>query len=354
MTIKPGQSRRDTISQFEVWGDPIAKATDRIQSFLFRRGDVAPASKTIGIVLRETEAHKVTDGALPSQRSPALSNVVQAMGLVAKIVLLRESEVTGEGANVAWNSNNDKSLVRPDLILDPMKKSPLRVGWWDSSAASEIINLLRENKILSASNQTDPTKGLYQMDLSDGKGRIAVSMGGKGKKFATVITPKSEVSIFEDPDSRMSGDVLQVINSTKKTEVSIHTLDAASSLKSSSRMLMTHLTDARASYMGLTEKIAETDPSITISGIRTDQPSCAKVGVPCGMGIWPLKIRAGIAVVSLGVDISKKWTLKALDLRGGVVAVLPTAIKDNRLLAVLDNRKQVGTPTIYYELSSTD
>ncbi|WP_028310385.1 hypothetical protein [Derxia gummosa] len=308
---------RRYVESFQMWGDPILIGVDRINNFLYRRGDVSEGTKPLGYVMRPKEAYAV----------PTLQPWNMNFGVFAskraflhQIGLLPESKFDASGNWIGgtkpytWLS--DPLRVREEYQPTPRKAyanvSLIDAQWYEAAARD------REAGHLPASNKTNAPADIVQSDN-------AQLLWEMRERRARVITAKSELITWGDTPA--IGRVLRVMpQSSPNSLVSIHTLDDKS-IGSSSHMLLVHLSDARNTDMKFSDA---TEKTIT------------------DWGHLPVILRGSI--VSARLIRGGAWKLYALDMRGNRIEERPITHPSTTTIEFTLDNTTGSQPVMYYEL----
>lgn len=321
-------TNRKTMVPFVIWSDPINAAGDRLNAFLFRRGDVAEARKTVAIVMRPDV---VRNYEIPYWGG--WSENLRRIGLFHKLGMIPESTVDASGR---YNGQGPA----PDLVLDPLRQkedanpSP-RVAFlpqgWTQGSWQERVARLREQGLIDASNVTDAARGVIETDTH----QIRLDMPARA---ASIVTARSEVQIFDQqPLAARTDQRMTISTATPGALVAAIALDE-SPLAQSRHILMMHLSDA-----------LPTDIQFDGSDRKTLKQ----------WGRWPVRIRSSKIDVRMALA-DGRWNLYALNLKGDRVGRRPldavssaSESKTGRATILqtfkLDNTAS-NEPALYYEL----
>ena len=205
---------------FAIANDPIGLIADRVGSFLFQRGDIAPAKQALVFAVQPSEAFSALGRLFPGDFSP--------LGLVSRL-----GSLTGTPADVLAQANPAQNIVAAITGTLPAG-SPVNSYAMHPDLAAELQHdgVLPSGSV--SSDQSRYTSDTGQISLSSDTGAVKV------------ITPRSELFLLP-PDGTLSGDRVEVINGGTRGAVSVITLvsdDDDLSLAQARRLLITHLTDA--------------------------------------------------------------------------------------------------------------
>ncbi|EIQ01359.1 hypothetical protein OpiT1DRAFT_05935 [Opitutaceae bacterium TAV1] len=267
---------------FAVAADPIGLISDRVGSFLFQRGDIAPANRLITWAARSEEAFAELDKKFPDN--------FYLLGLVSRI-----------GAKPGTPAEVRAAVPASDAILTgatPAPASPLPPKTWIADA-SLIDNLKRA--------------GVIARDAVDAKGRRVVSDTRQIELDADdgtlkVVTPRSEL-FYAPRGAALSGDRVAVENVTADAALSVIAL-GDEPLATTRRVLVTHLTDALP------------------EGMQFEKPDHKLL---LGWGEGPHLVQRGDATLTLRLAPGA-WKAWAVDATGARVREIPLQNRDGKFV----------------------
>lgn len=207
---------------FAIAADPIGLVSDRVGSFLFQRGDISPAHRSIAYAVRPDEAFSELGRQFPGEFAP--------IGLVSRI-----GSLTGYPTEVLA-SHPSLSAVVTGTTPPPPTPLPSKTYLADPSLAA---SLQRDGIIPKGSINADGTRFISdtrQIELHS------------DERTVKVVTPRSELFLLAS-GSQLDGDRVSAVNSSTSpcviSVISRDTDDVANlSLATAHRILVTHLTDA--------------------------------------------------------------------------------------------------------------
>ena len=303
----------------EVAKSPIMRANEFLSYCFFFRGDVKPSPNRVEVVFDKNYVAK----------SRGMSYIVNSDQ--SKLSLLTGFSIDFPSAKKF--AELKKVKVKPaDISLAPAGYTTSR-AYNNYVEAGETkgekfdfakgVELLREKKILSSENITDPAKEIYQSDT----GEITLRLN---ERLAKVITPKSEaVSIKPETKNEKLGKLVVKSTSVAGT-VAVVSVDGDKTLANSKRMVFIYSTDTTS-----------TDFTTSISGeylkFRGRQPIIVQYG----------KLSAEL---ELPKDNAQNYKLYALALTGKRLEEIPTKIEDGKMYINLDTSKLKKEPSVFYEI----
>jgi hypothetical protein len=199
---------------FSISADPIGQIADRVGAAVFLRGDVLPAKGEIGFSVRESTAFSILLKPFPAAFSKI--GLVTRIGSlpIAPSVLIKDQAV--------------KAVVVEQS--DYPKVTGARIYASDDDLGAK---LMRDGILPADSISTDGKRfksETGQIELRSDEGAFKV------------VTPRSELFVLPAQVS-MSGDCVAVHNGETFGSISVLAVDGKS-IAESSRLLVTHLTDA--------------------------------------------------------------------------------------------------------------
>jgi hypothetical protein len=282
--------------------DPVIRATETLSTLLIRRGEVQPSRNTIRYDLTQGGAFglvaphtNITSLAWLGRVDAELGNGAPA-GAPSPVLVVKPSYLPGGGGGAAADQASRQELQK-------------------------YVGVLRERGVLPPQNQTDIAAGVYQSDT----GQIVLD---QRRGQLRLVTPKTEAIAFINPGRGMGLRVLQVNNASVEGLLAASALDDQP-LADSKRILIIFATDAENTGMRFTSPDRKT--LVTL-------------------GKLPVRIRHGVANISLTLAGSGAYTLHAIHLNGDVGDALPVTSEANGVRMVLDNAALAQGPTTFFLL----
>ena len=292
------------INYFDMVSDPLGQASERATLCLYLRGDMKPAPHSIVVAMTEKEA----SGIVPM---PRLAPSWHWMGWVTRV-----------GTQVA---DNAKALEQHTGILglgDASRQlggnKSVDLNPYDAKTEA-LMTLLKEKKILSSSNITDPNRNIYQSET----GEMTIDAP---RDTMTLDTPRTAGGYAPAGETITTADKrLKITIQDADATVWVSSLDAQS-LSSSKRLLVTHLTDLQNTNIRYAEKARQTLQD---------------------WGKLPHLVRNGKAIVKLKRDDAAKLKVWALATSGKRLAEMPAMVADGCLQFTADVAGPQGARMLY-------
>lgn len=210
---------------FSIVADPIGMIADRLSSVLFLRGDIQPSEGLIGFEVHPQSAFTTRMRSFPEN--------FNRLGLVTRI----GSGVSKDGAPVFTANQTAAVIVNPeDSARNPAAYK----------ADTNLFSRLKQEGVI-ADNSIDETNGIYRSDT----GQIELNAPQGTIK---VVTDLSELFVLP-ARAALEGSFAQVRGGDTFATVSILSADDLP-LAQSSRLLITHLTNALPSGMAFADNQA--------------------------------------------------------------------------------------------------
>jgi hypothetical protein len=201
---------------FALASDPISLITDRVSSFLFKRGDIAPAQYAVVYAVRPEEAFTELGRLFPTEFNP--------IGLVSRI-----GSLPGNPAEILAA---DPGLNAAVIGISPTPTAPLPAQTYLAEAS--LAQALQQDGVLPAGSVNDEgtrfVSDTRQIELRS------------DERTVIVVTPWSEL-FYLAPKSQLQGDRISVANGTTECSIAVVALDDLP-LSQTRRVLVTHLTDS--------------------------------------------------------------------------------------------------------------
>ncbi len=283
------------VNGFGHGGNPLSRAADVVAALTWLRGDVSASPHLVELVLR------------PEKLFP--KNILSAVGdEYAQLALLTGVGIRYPGVEPLLPVGKS----RPDLTLVPDTFSSLAVSLWYAVASTgyggrypELVRQLREKSILPADNRTDPAKRIYQSDTGE------ITLFGREEEM-TVIAPRLEGAILKKNRPVRLGR-FSIGKCSVPAGITIASLDAEATLKSSGRMLLV-----------VSTRVVNTDMETRGGGLILKRGGLP-VLLQTGQFIFTLKNEnRGFRLYALGIDGSRREELPVEEISGGVRLNLDT------------------------------
>lgn len=283
--------------------DPIVRAGETLSTLLMLRRDIDPALHT----LRLLQSDEI---------------IYQKSG----VGILRDFSKLAWLSKVELKSNSkDKSLAisfsptprASNEMLSNMTKALPIIDF----QASGYIEILRNKKFLSSSNQTSILKGVLQSDNE----QVLIN---QKKGFFQINTARTEAFVSNKPYNYHKINALTIKNLSVDGLVSVSSLDV-NKLEKSDKILLIFATDAENTDMSFAD--SERKKILNI-------------------GKMPPRIRSGTVDVVLNISNKKSHKLYSLRLNGDIGDEIPVVRSAKDISFSLNNTQLTHGPTTYFVL----
>lgn len=316
---EPG-GRKDAIYPYMVGPDPVARATETLAALLYRRADVAPAKRRIGISYDDSYIYT------NSSSFGAISGDMRRLALVVGIGLdwqgkLEKTLIAGKPVYDATIQPGN-NVLRVGGVAQPALLTSLasKTGIYEDDLFNNRISMLRQNNLLVADPRNNTVAGLYQTDTGQ------ITLDGQRKRL-TVVTPKTEGVVFSTPEAITLGNV-RVLAADGPAMVAVSALDGLP-ISSSKRMLVIMSSDARNTGMTFSD-VAET----TLKNFGTK----------------PVTMLARSVTLQLSNTNAKTLKVYSDTLRGQRADAIAVTQVTGGISFTLDTSKLSHGPTTYFEI----
>lgn len=285
--------RGGEMGYFNVAENPVFRANDFINFFLFHRGDVKASPNRVDLVF---DANAMEHS----------SKIAQPMFEHAKIAFM-----TGFALNFPTARKIDElekvSVAPATVSLQPDGKFDI----------ASFAKRLRAAGVLPADNITDPANGVYQSDTGEITLRIKDNL-------LKVITPKTEAVVMRSTHKNERLDRLAVKSSTANAAIAVSALDNKP-IAESDRLVLTYNTDAVMKNFGVSKRrIYVTD-----------------------WGEMPVLIETGKLSAELKLSPNRKYSVYPLKLNGERLEKLPIENAGGTLKLDIDTSAHVA---VFFEI----
>ncbi len=301
--------RPGPINYFDLANDPLSQAAERASLCLFLRGDMRAATHSLALVMTEE------DLAHPPSRIRDLHPQWHWAAWVTQVgtdVLKDPAQAADYSAvlPVQWATKASMYPRGGGIPMDPY-----------GVKNEDMVEILREAGILSSSNPTDPAKNVFRSET----GEITID----GEQDMMVLDTERTAGGYALADSSIvagkGGVEVKVIGADATVWVS--SLDAKP-IRSSARMLVTHLTDLQNTGIRYAEEERQT---------------------LLAWGQLPCLVRHGRAEVSVRLERPELYAVWALSQGGRRLAEVPSEAIGGRLrfLADVGGKRAEGARMLY-------
>ncbi|MFM1941722.1 MAG: hypothetical protein RI897_704 [Verrucomicrobiota bacterium] len=301
--------RPGPINYFDLANDPLSQAAERASLCLFLRGDMRPATRSLALVMTEA------DLAHPPSRIRDLHPQWHWAAWVTRVGtdVLRSPAEAGDYSAVLPVQWSTKVAEYPKAVALPQDPYAIK--------DEELVGILRKAGSLGGGNRTDPARKVFQSETGeitiDGERDMLVldterTAGGYAVAGSTILAGKGGVEI-------------KVLGAD--ATVWLSSLDGEP-IRSSNRMLVTHLTDLQN------------------TGIRYAEEERKTL---LAWGQLPSLVRNGQAEVVVQLDHPERYVVWALSQGGRRLAEVPGEVKDGglRFVADVDGNRAEGARMLY-------
>ncbi|AHF94736.1 hypothetical protein OPIT5_24390 [Opitutaceae bacterium TAV5] len=303
---------------FHAGDDPVIRASETVAAYAFRRGDIAPSPHTIEIPLTDDFIY----------------NGGRALGAI-------DDELSRLWAlcRVGITYGQKRHDYPKDLSVSPDKTSSISGSQMFSTVADStstarlaaIARQLRNRKILTPDNVTDPASGILQSDTR----QVTLDTSPSARGELHVRSPRLEGSVLKTGHPQKL-DALTIDRCTTPASVTLLSIDpdTTRNLRTARRLLLVFSTDARNSDM----KFANATEDTLVD-----------------LGTLPVLVRTG----QLGITLDRATAVRprawALNLNGTRAAEIPVDIgtfpAGARLTLAIDTANPTSAgPTPFYEI----
>jgi hypothetical protein len=281
---------------FDIASDPLSQAAERASLCLFLRGDIQAAPHSVALVMTEADLTH------PPARIPTLAPKWHWLAWVTRI---------GTQVIPSPKTRLDHTAVLPLAWQDPASEyngKQVLAGAPYALEDSRLVAALGERGIVKASDAPDPAKKFFRSEngevtIDAPKGQLVLdtprTAGGYASPGQAIETAKGGVRI-----------AVQGSDAT----VWVSALDK-SPIRSSKRLLVTHLTDLQNTDIRYREEARQT----LVDWGRT-----------------PHLVRAGKADVSIKLRSPRNYRVWALATSGKRLAEIPVQADDDQLRFTAD------------------
>jgi len=280
---------------FDIAADPLNQAAERAAICLYLRGDMKPATHTVGIRMpREAIAGKTP------ARNVSLAPGWNALALVTRVgTFLAESKATA------------------DIVLDFVPKKG-ELDPYAGDTGEKVLELMRSKGWLEG-NATDLSKNVIQSET----GQLTIDAP---RDVMVLDTPRTAGGYAPEGETIHAGPVTIAVTRTDAT-VWVSSLDD-NPIPSSKRLLLTHLTDLQNTGVHFGEQARQTLHA---------------------WGDLPHLVLAGSATVTLDLPNAKTATVWAIATSGRRLEKVAATLADGKLTVPVATNTQ-PTARLMYEI----
>ncbi|WPJ97111.1 hypothetical protein SH580_05245 [Coraliomargarita algicola] len=281
---------------FALAADPIGLIADRVSALLFQREDIATAQKQIAFAVAPDAIHNELMQPFPED--------FETLGLVTGI-----GSLYGEAQSV-----REQYPHLAAILVDAEARGDGKKGIYPADAS--VVETLERDGVLPAGAISDQGRR-FRSDTGE---IVMDTQAGT----VSVVTPRSELFVLND-SQQAAGEIVQVHGSTGFSTLSLVSIDGAP-LVESSRMLLTHLTDALPEGM----RFGHQDRKLLL-----------------GWGSGPHLVKRGSAEITLRLPEDADWQIWAVDATGKRVREYPSRQDADGLHLTLSTVSDAGVQLAY-------
>ncbi len=287
--------RGGELGYFNVAENPVFRANDFINFFLFYRGDVKTSPNRVDVLCDE--------------------NFMKNSGTIAVGLHDRTKIALMTGFAV-----NFPSAQKVEEIKNvPIKPAALSISPDDQFDINAFAKELKAKGVLPKDNISDPSQGIYQSDTGE------ITMRSK-ENMMKVVTPKSEAIVMRSTLKNEKLGNLTVKSSTADAAVAVSSLDNKP-ISDSDRLVLTYNTDAIMKDFGVSKN---------------------RLYVTA-WGSMPVLIETGKLSAELKLSPNKKYSVYSLKMNGERVDKIPMDVVDGVMKIELDTSKHTA---VFFEIVS--
>ncbi len=285
--------RGGEIGYFNIAENPIFRANDFINFFLFYRGDVKKSPNRVDILCdKNVMEHSEEIAQMPKEYT--------------KISLM-----TG----FAFNFPTAKRTTIPA----PIEKANLTITYGEKFDISKVCDELKKRSILPKGNISDPAKRIYQSDTGE------ITMRALDKSME-VVTPKSEAIIMRSSFKNKKLGKMTVKSASADATIALSTWDNKA-IPDSDRLVLTCNTDAVMSNFGVSKN---------------------RLYVTA-WGKMPVLLETGKFDIEIALSPKKEYCVWALKMNGERLREIETTRENGVLKLALDTSKY---PAVFFEIQA--
>ena len=292
--------------------NPVHRVNDFLTSFFYLRGDVKPSQNRVDIVFDKNFFQK------SNFASGALLQDESMIGLLTGFKLSfpdvkRVPELKNVRIEPATISYKPQGISR---VRQSFHASSVDSVWHSKFSWDKVMADLKEKKILSPDNRSDPKNAVFESDTKQ------IYMDSKNR-LLQVNTPKSVGTTIDANSKNLRVGSLMVKSSNVDGAVALVSLDNKE-IVNSSKMVLTFATDSvweKSKFSVSRKQVLQYIPS-------------------------PVLIKIGKIDVMIKTN-GKNFAVYPLKMNGERMAEIPVKVENGILKLSIDNSK---TPTLYFEI----
>lgn len=290
---------------FDLVTDPLNQAADRAAVMLFLRGDLAAAPGQVATVFTRDELRNPSGRVIGPASGPSWAGWVTKIG---SVVVNDPADAPDDAINLftGWSKTSASAAVPSGLTA------------FDTDP-NRLLDALRSRGILDASNPTDPSRNIFLSQT----GEIFID-GPRGLlRFDTDRTAGGYIDPGHTIDCPRAG--VHIADLSIGATVFVTAVDGQP-IRSSERLLLTHLTDLQNTGTTYAESARQT---------------------LMDWGKLPHLVRHGTAMVRIAVEQPQKWTVYSLSTSGRRIDELPHDVDGDAIVVRCDINGPEGARMLY-------
>lgn len=316
--VNPVSKNPSSLDAFGAGSSPIMRANEVLTYLLFFRGDVSESKKRADLVMPKKWFDESNVAKFPMNLNQAAVGLM--VGFAVSLPDLQRPQAlqnsTPRKADIQFAPSGFASIYTQDWFTDVERTVDGKFN------IADFTNILRERKILSDDNISDPANGVFQTDTGE------ITMRAN-EKLLKVVTPRTEAVAITANKS----EVLKYlkINSTSVDGcIALSSLDGKK-ISKSSHLLMIYTTEAQR--IGTVYSAPEKNFVTLVKNGRG--PICLKVG----------KLDA-----LAKLNPKKKFVMYPLHSNGERRERIELSRENDLIKIDLDTSKLQNGPTVFFEI----
>ena len=315
---RPVLEKSGRVDPFASGSSPVMRANEVLTYLLFMRGDVAESKKRADIVFPKKWFDESTAGKYPMSLSQASVGLMVGFGIslpdLPRPVGLAKSKP--KKPDIQFAPSGFAKIFAEDWFTDVERGSGGKFN------LAEFTKTLRERKILSADNISDPANGVFQTDTGE------ITMRSK-EKLLKVVTPRTEAIAMSANKGELLNN-LNVLSTSVDGCIALSAIDGKS-IAESSRLLLIYSTDAQN-----TGTVYAPQGKNALKLLKN--------------GLSPVRLKVGKLDALAKLLPNKKFVMYPLHSNGERREKIELERVDGAVKIALDTSKLKNGPTVFFEI----